>query len=560
MIFARCPACSTTFRLKPEQLRARQGRVRCGQCRHAFNALETLIDENELAVQLAPSVTPPPGGDDSPADSPLFVLEEKSEDLHQDALAAAAAPEAPQEPAEPLSPTPEAEPIPFLLTEPEPEPEPAAQDMPAPVDALEPSEGFMRRDTPADEDLIDPDLSAALEALEAMDKAERREPEGEISPELGPDTGPEILAESTPTFLPDLTPNGDEVALDESALFDAPLPDLPGAPPVEPEEPAALELPPDPSPPLPPLADESLMPELSFEEVSFPGNTSPSRPLTLPPRTENTPDAGSAEAAPEDASAITPPDETEARIEPATDDAPLSLLPDTERQEPKISDPAPEQPAAEEGSAVTAETASPPQASTGNDEPSTAQGPDTSGARPMEPLPRAPFRPEDFEPRRSSPMQQIMWAAGSTVLAVLLAAQGAMVFRTELAQAMPELRPALEDLCAGLGCEMPLPRQAQLITIESSDIQPDASKEAFFTLHATLRNQADFAQAYPHLEITLTNARDQALVRRVLTPLEWLSGDAPASAFPSHKDVQARVYFEAPGVAAAGYRVYAFYP
>ena len=45
MILARCPACATTFRVRPEQLRARQGRVRCGQCQHAFNALETLVDE-----------------------------------------------------------------------------------------------------------------------------------------------------------------------------------------------------------------------------------------------------------------------------------------------------------------------------------------------------------------------------------------------------------------------------------------------------------------------------------------------------------------------------------
>ena len=45
MILARCPACATTFRVRPEQLRARQGRVRCGHCQHAFNALETLVDE-----------------------------------------------------------------------------------------------------------------------------------------------------------------------------------------------------------------------------------------------------------------------------------------------------------------------------------------------------------------------------------------------------------------------------------------------------------------------------------------------------------------------------------
>jgi hypothetical protein len=118
----------------------------------------------------------------------------------------------------------------------------------------------------------------------------------------------------------------------------------------------------------------------------------------------------------------------------------------------------------------------------------------------------------------------------------------------------------MENLCAGLGCELPLPRDASEIAIESSDIQPDASREAFFTLHATLRNRADFPQAYPHLEITLTDARDKALVRKVLEPTQWLPGNAPKDAFPAKREVATRISFEAPGVAAAGYRVYVFYP
>ena len=122
------------------------------------------------------------------------------------------------------------------------------------------------------------------------------------------------------------------------------------------------------------------------------------------------------------------------------------------------------------------------------------------------------------------------------------------------------VRPALESLCAGLGCELPLPRHAADIAIESSDIQPDASREAYFTLHATLRNRAAFQQAWPHVEITLTDARDKALVRRVLAPAQWLPADAPKEAFPTKGEVAIRVAFEAPGVAAAGYRVYAFYP
>ncbi|MBU3736663.1 MAG: hypothetical protein FGM62_06775, partial [Methylobacterium sp.] len=37
-----CPACGTRFRVRPEQLAAHRGDVRCGRCSHVFNALERL--------------------------------------------------------------------------------------------------------------------------------------------------------------------------------------------------------------------------------------------------------------------------------------------------------------------------------------------------------------------------------------------------------------------------------------------------------------------------------------------------------------------------------------
>ena len=44
-MLTRCSACATTFRVTPEQLKARLGRVRCGSCQTVFNALDSLIEE-----------------------------------------------------------------------------------------------------------------------------------------------------------------------------------------------------------------------------------------------------------------------------------------------------------------------------------------------------------------------------------------------------------------------------------------------------------------------------------------------------------------------------------
>ena len=40
----RCPACSTVFRVVPDQLRVSEGWVRCGRCAEVFDATESLVD------------------------------------------------------------------------------------------------------------------------------------------------------------------------------------------------------------------------------------------------------------------------------------------------------------------------------------------------------------------------------------------------------------------------------------------------------------------------------------------------------------------------------------
>ena len=55
MMLTRCPACQTVFRLRPEQLHARGGEVRCGHCFHPFNALENTVevrDDGQITIRV----------------------------------------------------------------------------------------------------------------------------------------------------------------------------------------------------------------------------------------------------------------------------------------------------------------------------------------------------------------------------------------------------------------------------------------------------------------------------------------------------------------------------
>ena len=64
----RCSACSTVFRVVPDQLRVSEGWVRCGRCAEVFNALEGLVDlETGMPKRSTGAGLAPPVGDQTEA-------------------------------------------------------------------------------------------------------------------------------------------------------------------------------------------------------------------------------------------------------------------------------------------------------------------------------------------------------------------------------------------------------------------------------------------------------------------------------------------------------------
>jgi predicted Zn finger-like uncharacterized protein len=160
------------------------------------------------------------------------------------------------------------------------------------------------------------------------------------------------------------------------------------------------------------------------------------------------------------------------------------------------------------------------------------------------------------EPRPSPPL----WLLGSLLLLIALAAQGAYLYRGEISVLVPEAKPLLERLCVQLGCDVPLPRRAELLSIETSDLQADGSHPSVMVLTATLRNRAAFVQAYPALELSLTTAQGETIARRVLMPRDYVAPPARTDAgFGAGSELQIKVYIEAATLKPTGYRLYLFY-
>ncbi len=190
---------------------------------------------------------------------------------------------------------------------------------------------------------------------------------------------------------------------------------------------------------------------------------------------------------------------------------------------------------------------------------------------------RPGFRPpatepvaEEVEPefvrrgRRKQQLTHIMrWvmSIGSVLLLFILLFQAAYIFRNSLAASFPTFKPALESLCAPFGCRLELPTQIDDISIESSDFQALAGHDNTLTLSMLLRNRSRTAQTWPQLELTLNDANDQPIARRIFSPKEYLPRDiSVAKGFPPYSEQSVKVYFEVSQLKPEGYRLYVFYP
>ena len=162
-----------------------------------------------------------------------------------------------------------------------------------------------------------------------------------------------------------------------------------------------------------------------------------------------------------------------------------------------------------------------------------------------------------------APEKAARWPFTVAALLLVAALAGQLVFRfrSEIAVTLPSLRPALELLCRALDADIPLPRHVELVSIETSDLQADPARGNLLVLNATLRNRANYGQAYPSLELSLTDTQDAAIARRVFAPAEYLPAKIPAGQpFAANSDIGIHLWIEAKEISAAGYRLYVFYP
>jgi hypothetical protein len=149
----------------------------------------------------------------------------------------------------------------------------------------------------------------------------------------------------------------------------------------------------------------------------------------------------------------------------------------------------------------------------------------------------------------------------TALLALLLPLQGILLFRDALADRFPAMHPVLDSLCRQAGCRVPLPRRPDKLEIEASDLQAlDPARPNRVVLIASIRNLASVTQAYPQLELTLTDPADHPLARRVFEPTHYLPESvAPDAGFAPRGEVSVRLQLDTGTVTPSGYRLFLFH-
>ena len=167
------------------------------------------------------------------------------------------------------------------------------------------------------------------------------------------------------------------------------------------------------------------------------------------------------------------------------------------------------------------------------------------------------------ETRARAPSRVLAYVVGGIVcvaLVVALIAQLAWWRREAVMVYWPDSQPLFARVCAQLGCQLSPPRDIDGLRIEVPDLrQVDGPHR--LELRVPLRNRYGIALAYPAIELTLSDEKNNVVVRRILWPQDYVPpGTAIAAGLPAHATQTMIVRLDSGNAVATNFRVQIFYP
>lgn len=180
--------------------------------------------------------------------------------------------------------------------------------------------------------------------------------------------------------------------------------------------------------------------------------------------------------------------------------------------------------------------------------------------QPLTTADHAAFLMSEVEGALLSKRRSRLWMMATFPLLLLLLAQATYLVRVELAARLPVLKPTLVRYCQILKCSVPLPQKVSLMSIESSELNDNPAHRNQIMLIALLRNRAPYTQAFPDLELTLTDSQDNALARKAFSPRDYLSKlEDLTVGLPANQELNIKLHLDTADFKPVGYRLMLFY-
>ncbi|VVD87699.1 DUF3426 domain-containing protein [Pandoraea terrigena] len=173
---------------------------------------------------------------------------------------------------------------------------------------------------------------------------------------------------------------------------------------------------------------------------------------------------------------------------------------------------------------------------------------------------------------------RVIWRVLITLAIAALLAQWAWIERAGLVDRAPALRSVFAVIGRSMRVTIAPPRQPDKVQISSVTLITDApgatdaatgtpASDAApgdavpMTLTVFIRNQADYAVAWPSLELTLSDIDGKPVVRRVFSASDYVADATQrAAGLAPHNERTIRLRLTAQAALASNYRVLAFYP
>ena len=173
---------------------------------------------------------------------------------------------------------------------------------------------------------------------------------------------------------------------------------------------------------------------------------------------------------------------------------------------------------------------------------------------------RAPIFIEDItaDPKfqLNKPKRNIWLILALVLLLIAAILQSIYFLRSTIAVYYPQLKPHLEEACRHLNCTINLPQHLDLLTIDDSDMQESDDYQDVINFSSLLINNAPHAQAYPNIELTLTDTDDKPVLRKLVPPQDYLdSDDNIDDGMAANEEVRINLAINVQNLSVAGYRV-----